>query len=370
MRYNALELIFCIILSIVCTISIDIDISCVQRQSDHNGLISSVSCEAGETMVSCGYSSGTPANTFIGNNNNVCYAESLSGGCQAIGRCCTFPTNAQITTSTIESTATGSESASVQCDEGTVLTGCSYKMVSGSGEAILGAFSGVQSSPPQTSAWISTGNQCNAESPSGTLVQAIARCASIANTDYTLTCETKAAYTNYANFGTCQSGLTMMACAAWSSDRGIDGQFVDTNDRCYIQRNGHGLHYGNAICCSMTWEEKCDEPATFVWEELITSATDKPSVTHELEIDATSLTLSIHVEADYLGKTTADNNGEVYGTTYVIDFEDFNAHSDDIREPGTCQNRDGDDFEDPTWDEVWAFSETPNAGHVGGVDYL
>eukprot|EP01084_Bolivina_argentea_P117988 209432_1 len=116
--------------------------------------------------------------------------------------------------------------------------------------------------------------------------------------------------------------------------------------------------------------EECSAPATFVWEELITSATDKPSVTHELEIDATSLTLSIHVEADYLGKTTADNNGEVYGTTYVIDFEDFNAHSDDIREPGTCQNRDGDDFEDPTWDEVWAFSETPNAGHVGGVDYL
>eukprot|EP01083_Nonionella_stella_P310840 1106130_1 len=118
--------------------------------------------------------------------------------------------------------------------------------------------------------------------------------------------------------------------------------------------------------------EECSAPATFVWEELITSATDKPSVTHELEIDATSLTLSIHVEADYLGKTTADNNGEVYGTTYVIDFEDFNAHSDSIKTPGTCQNRDVVDFASVTdWAEVWKLAEIPNEfDSVGTVDYL
>eukprot|EP01083_Nonionella_stella_P029707 81691_1 len=124
------------------------------------------------------------------------------------------------------------------------------------------------------------------------------------------------------------------------------------------------------ITSGNTGELECLEPATFVWEELMTSQAGKPTVLHELSIDEETLTLTVDVYADYLGKITADSNNDMYGTTYVIDFEDFNAHSDDIREPGTCQNRDGDDFEDPTWDEVWAFSETPNAGHVGGVDYL
>eukprot|EP01083_Nonionella_stella_P232687 820549_1 len=117
-------------------------------------------------------------------------------------------------------------------------------------------------------------------------------------------------------------------------------------------------------------QSECETITSFVWEDLVTSATGKPNAVHTLSIDEATLTLTINIEADYLGYSEADDNGEVYGTTYVIDFEDFNAHSDSITKPGTCQNRDGDDFEDPTWDEVWAFSETPNAGHVGGVDYL
>eukprot|EP01083_Nonionella_stella_P128770 390248_1 len=126
------------------------------------------------------------------------------------------------------------------------------------------------------------------------------------------------------------------------------------------------------ITSGNTGELECLEPATFVWEELMTSQAGKPTVLHELSIDEETLTLTVDVYADYLGKTTADNNGEVYGTTYVIDFEDFNAHSDSIKTPGTCQNRDVVDFASVTdWAEVWKLAEIPNEfDSVGTVDYL
>eukprot|EP01083_Nonionella_stella_P202863 740695_1 len=63
------------------------------------------------------------------------------------------------------------------------------------------------------------------------------------------------------------------------------------------------------------------------WEsELMTSETGKPTVLHEETLTLISI-------VDYLGKITADSNNDMYGTTYVIDFEDLNAHSDDITEP-------------------------------------
>eukprot|EP01084_Bolivina_argentea_P307455 531439_1 len=67
---------------------------------------------------------------------------------------------------------------------------------------------------------------------------------------------------------------------------------------------------------------ECEAPKQFVWEELMASDTDKPeaSIT-TLEVDATTLTLSIEVEAEYLANSAADDNGYEYGTTYVIDFE-------------------------------------------------
>eukprot|EP01083_Nonionella_stella_P029709 81699_1 len=87
------------------------------------------------------------------------------------------------------------------------------------------------------------------------------------------------------------------------------------------------------ITSGNTGELECLEPATFVWEELMTSQAGKPTVLHELSIDEETLTLTVDVYADYLGKITADSNNDMYGTTYVIDFEDLNAHSDDITEP-------------------------------------
>eukprot|EP01083_Nonionella_stella_P222321 793501_1 len=214
---------------------------------------SNVSCHAGETMVSCGYTESVDrvGGTIIDPITNVCTAyeyAGLSWTIQAVARCCTFPTT-DFTTLTIQSTA--NESVSAQCPDGSTLTGCSYYLVSGSGNAVKGAFAGAQSSPPQTAAWISTGNQCNAEAKTGIIVQAIARCLSMNKPAYTLACETKATYTNLANFGTCQSGLQMLACAGFSPGGAIDRHYVTSDNTCYVQVNSGSPHYANAICCEV-----------------------------------------------------------------------------------------------------------------------
>eukprot|EP01083_Nonionella_stella_P125388 379223_1 len=117
--------------------------------------------------------------------------------------------------------------------------------------------------------------------------------------------------------------------------------------------------------------DNCEDIGSFVWEDLMNSATGMPETDYSFSIDDATLTLNIDIEGDYLGYSAADNNDKVYGTTYVIDFEDFNAHEDNIKEPGTCQNR-ADVFEGITdWAQIWGYSSTPNNdGHVGSEDYL
>eukprot|EP01084_Bolivina_argentea_P117432 208559_1 len=176
MRHNALQSIFCIILSITCTIGIDIAITCTDRWgSAASAPVSSVvSCLTGETMVSCGYSStnGRVQGSTIDTSTNVCTASMIVhkvSTVTAVARCCTFPADAQITTSTIESDQ--DISVSVQCVGDSVLTGCAHK--GPSTQYVKGSFSGVQSAPPQTAAWISSGNQCNAEGTSTYTVKAV-----------------------------------------------------------------------------------------------------------------------------------------------------------------------------------------------------
>eukprot|EP00484_Ammonia_sp_Unknown_P000462 CAMPEP_0197022490 /NCGR_PEP_ID=MMETSP1384-20130603/3357_1 /TAXON_ID=29189 /ORGANISM="Ammonia sp." /LENGTH=309 /DNA_ID=CAMNT_0042450545 /DNA_START=90 /DNA_END=1016 /DNA_ORIENTATION=+ len=101
--------------------------------------------------------------------------------------------------------------------------------------------------------------------------------------------------------------------------------------------------YGDALLAGTI----CDESAiaTFDWDELMESGTDKPEVVDfNMDVNETDLSLNILVKLTYEGASSADVYGQVYGTTYVLDFEDFNAHSDAINEPGTCQNRNADDF--------------------------
>eukprot|EP01083_Nonionella_stella_P058458 153076_1 len=370
MEHIALTL--CII--IFSTISEDIDISCISRYSDvssGNPSSTTISCNAGETMVSCGITGSDNIGGTEIDSSDVCTAYDYSSSdLYAVANCCSFPTAADVTTSTVTS-AVGLD-VSASCPSGSQLTDCVALYVSGDPpNSIQGSYSGNEGAPTGTTSWISTSNQCNAVSNSA-IIKAVARCTSVGNTAYTLTCETRAVYTNYGNFGQCpQEGYQMMSCAAFSPGGALDSYYINPNHQCLVQKDDNARQFPNAICCQLTLPE-CQDPATFVWEDLMASQTDKPNVVHSLSIEETTLTLTVEVEADYLGKSMADDNGYVYGTTYVIDFEDFNAHSDSIKAPGTCQNRDRDAFADPTltWDDVWAFSETPNAGHVGTEDYL
>ena len=78
-------------------------------------------------------------------------------------------------------------------------------------------------------------------------------------------------------------------------------------------------------------------------------------------MDESDLSLHIDVELQYIGDASADNQGKLFGVTYVLDFEDFDAHADAINEPGTCQNRNGDDFtgSGQTFDDFWDYSNQP-----------
>eukprot|EP01083_Nonionella_stella_P139415 425245_1 len=179
-RIQQSQWIFNVLLFITSTVSVDIPITCTSQLAAASSVAgnpstSAVSCQTGEIMVSCGYSGNDQiGGTIINATTNVCtaYEHSSSASVHAVARCCSFPTEANITTTTIQSTA--GESVSVQCPVSSILTGCSMYYVSGVANAIQGVFAGAQSSSPQTAAWISTDNQCNAEGNTGTTVQAVA----------------------------------------------------------------------------------------------------------------------------------------------------------------------------------------------------
>eukprot|EP01084_Bolivina_argentea_P215708 366279_1 len=112
---------------------------------------------------------------------------------------------------------------------------------------------------------------------------------------------------------------------------------------------------------------------TFNWDTMIEEHINAPSVEDLVfGVDSTDLTLNIYVELPYLGKTSADNQREAkFGTTYVIDFEDFNAHSDAINEPGTCQNRMSSSFTGKDFNDFWTYSLEPqNTNGIGNLNTL
>eukprot|EP01084_Bolivina_argentea_P265606 450284_1 len=91
-----------------------------------------------------------------------------------------------------------------------------------------------------------------------------------------------------------------------------------------------------------------NKPDSFDWDSLTADGTNIPELyTAEDDIfsipDGT-LSLNVKIELEYEGAATGDTGDGPFGVTYVLDFEDFNAYSDHIYEPGTCQNRDADDF--------------------------
>eukprot|EP01083_Nonionella_stella_P135854 413252_1 len=246
------------------TIAIDIVLDCESRFGDAspfasiitgNPSVSTVSCNIGETMVSCGIEGrDNIGGTTISGSPSVCtsYNYSPTRSLRAVARCCIVPSSALVTTSQVTSAA--GQSVSTTCAAGAILTGCVALYSSGIANNIQGAYSGVQGSPPQTSAWISTGNKCNAAASAGTTVQAVANCLSIGGASYSMNCETKATIAIGNGFGGCKADYYMMSCAGFLNigSPGMDQYYVTATDTCFVFRDDSQTQYANAICCQMT----------------------------------------------------------------------------------------------------------------------
>eukprot|EP01084_Bolivina_argentea_P144492 253495_1 len=138
--------------------------------------------------------------------------------------------------------------------------------------------------------------------------------------------------------------------------------------------------HGGTLCETTTQTIDCntqeccpDGINTFDWDEMMSKHINVPEIENFIfGVDTSDLTLNIYVELPYLGKTSANNQIDAkFGTTYVIDFEDFNAHSDAINQPGTCQNRVKDSFEGKTFNDFWTYSQQPqNPNGIGNLNTL
>eukprot|EP01083_Nonionella_stella_P075639 205684_1 len=255
--FAKLNLVICTITSIIG--AIDIPITCTRTDafaySSGNPGTSTVTCaSATDTMVSCGIwgRDARPGGTYIDPTTDECTAYDLSDSHKllAVAHCCAFPSDASITTTTTTSSA--GESVSAQCPAGSEVTGCSARHVTGNANLILGTFAGIQTSPPQTVAWIDTKNTCNAVASTGTTVEAVARCVTVNEASYVLDCQTQAAYHAFGyDGGTCDTGYDMMACHAFAENGNLDAWYVSYNDECYAVKDGYTDLYTNAICCKL-----------------------------------------------------------------------------------------------------------------------
>eukprot|EP01084_Bolivina_argentea_P259117 437106_1 len=155
---------------------------------------------------------------------------------------------------------------------------------------------------------------------------------------------------------------------------------------CIISKNWNVDTYINNICDQFTVAGPsfcggCPTvPDSFDWDNLTTRGINIPELyTAEEDIfsipDGT-LSLNVKVELEYQGAATDDEGDVPFGVTYVLDFEDFNAYSDNIYEPGTCQNRDANDFYDNLnalrpFNEWWEYSDDANLpGNIGSQNTM
>ena len=97
---------------------------------------------------------------------------------------------------------------------------------------------------------------------------------------------------------------------------------------------------------------------------------DQLSDVTRFDIDENDLSINIEVELPYIGNASADGEGLLWGVTYVLDFEDFDAHSDAINQPGTCQNRQDDSYNGASFvNDFWDYSLDPT-DDIGNDAYL
>eukprot|EP01084_Bolivina_argentea_P040424 74721_1 len=106
------------------------------------------------------------------------------------------------------------------------------------------------------------------------------------------------------------------------------------------------------------------------WNTIFSDPHQRPFVSYTFVVPPNSLSLTIDIDLEYLGSSQMDEIHD-YGTTYVLDFGEFDGTLNNIRQPGNCQNRLRSNFISPTFTELWAYSDTPFIeGHLAKTPYL
>ena len=131
-----------------------------------------ISCEQGETLVSCGIDGWHEIQgTYIEPNDPNTYivdTSSASRAVTAIANCCVFPTNSIYSVNTIISESQINDQVFTKCPIGLTLTGCQVNYQTGATNNIRGSHPGPQqdtNTPPIQfgTEGIDTGDQCIAE---------------------------------------------------------------------------------------------------------------------------------------------------------------------------------------------------------------
>eukprot|EP01083_Nonionella_stella_P084966 235284_1 len=149
--------------------------------------------------------------------------------------------------------------------------------------------------------------------------------------------------------------------------------------RCSFTAQGHAQISLSTVSCwilLVDWStgQTCEEVGEFNhfdWDELFDEESLKPNISYSFHVNPAELELIIDVYLEYIGYTYADDHTYGFGTTYVLDFDDFDAETDDITKPGTCQNRLSSSFFGKRFTDYWNYSLTPyQNGHIGHDPYL
>merc|ERR550532_1118140 len=98
------------------------------------------------------------------------------------------------------------------------------------------------------------------------------------------------------------------------------------------------------------------------WQNMLNEDDSTDDLVHEMniEFDATTLSLTFSASLEYVGLSADGNFDDEYnlGTTYWIDFQSFSA-SNAINAPGSCGNRNADDYSGLDFANYWGYTVNP-----------
>ena len=103
------------------------------------------------------------------------------------------------------------------------------------------------------------------------------------------------------------------------------------------------------------------------WDDLMGDASNAPTANISMDVNDDTMTLRVEVQTDYVGFALADDETPGYGMMYVIDFEDMDASQMDIRETGTCANRDASATSALSWEDIWQYSQYQTGNWIDGT---